>query len=223
MATLTGTQIKNTYQSLLKINNNGSLPTSAPAIISDGLGNITPLQIAETRLGTQYLASNIGLDLNFSNNKFTLGDYDFTATSTSFQVDVNGQYIITNSNGGYRGIFLDFIGDSYQLGDINGITNGNLLVINNSNSIIKTMKSGLDKGLKIDFGNKIYSLGDPNNLDNDTAVIVDDANEEIILSANAKINLKGTNFISPTSTPISNTHLKIWINGTEYRIKLDLP
>ena len=98
MATLTGTQVKNTYQSLLKINNNGSLPTSAPAIISDGLGNITPLQIAETRLGTQYLASNIGLDLNFSNNKFTLGDYDNTANGISVQVNDSSSSVFIGYN-----------------------------------------------------------------------------------------------------------------------------
>lgn len=404
MSTLTGTQIKNTYQSLLKLINNGSLQTSTPTIISDGLGNATPLQLAETRISTQYSATNIGLDLDFNSNAFVIGDYDFTSTNTSLKVNVAAAQIITTSNGGFRGINLDLYNDSYQFGDVGGVTNGNLFVVDNNNSVIKTMKFALNKGLFIDFTNKIYrfgdyglstngtmleinenteiistkninelkglffdynnaiykfgdfnnynngsaliiadggeniytlnggaakginldysnsiytfgvasdgmivnngliktvtvysngsqyvdidganntayfgaqganlfsnnasycalgdyanvinntflevnnlsqiiqtkstnlkglkldfpsktySLGDFNGVDNSTSIAVDDGNEEIELTANSKITLTGTNFIASTSTPLSNTHLKIWINGTEYRIKLD--
>lgn len=184
-STLTGTQIKNTYQSLLKLGNNGSLPTSTPSIISDGLGNNTPLQVSEIRFNTQYLASNIGLDLNFSNNTFTIGDYDFTATSTQLKVDANGQFIITNSNGGYRGFYLDFFNDSYQFGDINGVTNGSLLVIDNASSIIKTKKSINDLGLSLDFDAEKYTLGDYASVGNSMSVYVDDVNDTIFLGYDA--------------------------------------
>lgn len=222
-STLTGTQIKNTYPALLKLGDNGSLPSLTQSTISDGLGNNTPLQISQTRFNTQYLTSNIGLDLDFPNNTYTIGDYDFTSTTTQLKVDVNGQYIITNSNGGYRGFYLDFFNDSYQFGDINGVTNANLFVVNNGTSIIKTMKSGADKGLKLNFPSKAYSFGDFNSVDNGTSIIIDDANESINIEANTMINLKGAGLVQPSSTPTSNTHLKIFVNGTEYRIKLDLP
>jgi hypothetical protein len=183
MSTLTGTQIKNTYPSLLKLINNGSLQTSSTTIVSDGLGNATPLQLAETRIQTQYSASNIGLDLNFNNNTFTIGDYDFISTVTSLKVNVNGEQIITNSNGGFRGINLDFFNDSYQFGDIAGITNGNLFVVDNDNSIIKTMKFALNKGLFIDFTNKIYRFGDYGLSTNGTMLEVNE-NTEIISTKN---------------------------------------
>jgi hypothetical protein len=159
---LTGNQIKDSYQALLKIGTNGSLDPTTPITISDGLGNDTPLQVSGNRFNTQYLASNIGLDLNFSGNAYTIGDYDFTSTTTSLKVNVNGQQIITNSNGGYRGFNLDFFNDSYQFGDINGVTNANLFVIDNASSIIKTMKSGNDIGLKLDFANNVFQFGNFN-------------------------------------------------------------
>jgi hypothetical protein len=161
---LTGNKIKDSYQALLKIGTNGSLDPTTPIVISDGLGNDTPLQVSGNRFNTQYLASNIGLDLNFSGNAYTIGDYDFTSTTTQLKVDVNGQQIITNSSGGYRGFNLDFFNDSYQFGDINGVTNANLFVIDNASSIIKTMKSGNDIGLKLDFANNYYEFGDKSSI-----------------------------------------------------------
>ena len=161
---LTGNKIKDSYQALLKMGTNGSLDPTTPIAISDGLGNDTPLQVSGNRFNTQYLASNIGLDLNFSGNAYTIGDYDFTSTTTQLKVDVNGQQIITNSSGGYRGFNLDFFNDSYQFGDINGVTNANLFVIDNALSIIKTMKSGNDIGLKLDLVNNLYSFGDFNSI-----------------------------------------------------------
>tara|TARA_R110002050_G_scaffold80941_1_gene173074 strand:+ start:1744 stop:2316 length:573 start_codon:yes stop_codon:yes gene_type:complete len=50
MATLTGTQIKNTYDSLLKIEDNDGI-SSTSKLITDGLGNTTPLSLSSTRVG----------------------------------------------------------------------------------------------------------------------------------------------------------------------------
>jgi hypothetical protein len=169
---LTGNKIKDSYQALLKIGTNGSLDPTTPVVISDGLGNDTPLQVSGNRFNTQYLASNIGLDLNFSGNAYTIGDYDFTSTTTSLKVDVNGQYIITNSNGGYRGLYLDFFNDSYQFGDINGVTNANLFVVDNATSVIKTMKSGSNIGLKLDYANNQYQFGDYDNINYSGRLII---------------------------------------------------
>ena len=45
MATLTGQQVKTTYDSLLKLKDNDSL-TSGKKIVTDGLGNDTPLSLS---------------------------------------------------------------------------------------------------------------------------------------------------------------------------------
>ena len=188
---LTGNKIKDSYQAVLKIGTNGSLDPITPIAISDGLGNDTPLQVSGNRFNTQYLASNIGLDLNFSGNAYTIGDYDFTSTTTQLKVDVNGQQIITNSSGGYRGFNLDFFNDSYQFGDINGVTNANLFVIDNASSIIKTMKSGNDIGLKLDFANNYYEFGDSSNITGRYSYLSLESNAS---EAAAVINITGNAF-----------------------------
>lgn len=221
MSTLTGTKIKDTYPSLLKLINNGSLQTSMPTIISDGLGNVTPLQIAETRIQTQYSAVNIGLDLSFTNNRFTIGDYDTNATGVFLQVDVNNQYIITKTNIGYKGIFLDFAGDSYQLGDVNGTTNGCLFIVDNNNSTIKTMKTGVDKGLRINFPSRVYSLGDYNATDNGTSVVIDDTAETVTITADQDLVFTGAGMESTgAGSPAPGKYLRIILNGGEYKIEL---
>ena len=49
MATLTGTQIKDTYDSLLKLEDNDGVSSSKKQI-QDGLGNATPLSISNTEV-----------------------------------------------------------------------------------------------------------------------------------------------------------------------------
>jgi len=49
MSTLTNTQIRNTYDSLLKLADNGNL-TTALKEITDGLGNVTPLSISQVAI-----------------------------------------------------------------------------------------------------------------------------------------------------------------------------
>jgi len=204
MATLTGTQIKNTYQSLLKINNNGSLPTSAPAIISDGLGNITPLQIAETRLGTQYSASNIGLDLNFSNNKFTIGDYDNTANGISVQVNDSSSSVFIGYNApfgsgisynkmaaGASNFFATFLGANVSGGNSimqNYFTGTNDITLTSNNAFIK-----------------IDGVANNTNITTDT------------------IEFNGAGLESGTSGPTSGKHLVITLNGVQYKIELREP
>tara|TARA_R110000803_G_scaffold2796_2_gene9658 strand:+ start:1884 stop:2477 length:594 start_codon:yes stop_codon:yes gene_type:complete len=49
MAKLTGTQIKNTYDSLLKIEDNDGISSSVKSV-TDGLGNATPLSMSTSRV-----------------------------------------------------------------------------------------------------------------------------------------------------------------------------
>lgn len=49
MATLTGTQVKNTYDSILKLEDNDPL-TGAKKKVTDGLGNQTPLSISTSEV-----------------------------------------------------------------------------------------------------------------------------------------------------------------------------
>ena len=70
MSTLTNTQIRNTYDSLLKLADNGNL-TTALKEITDGLGNVTPLSISQ-------IAIKSSVDIEASGFKTPTG------TSTQF-------------------------------------------------------------------------------------------------------------------------------------------
>ena len=50
MATLSGNKIKDTYQSLIKLTDNGNLTTGAKQL-TDGFGNNSPLYISTTQIG----------------------------------------------------------------------------------------------------------------------------------------------------------------------------
>jgi hypothetical protein len=136
MSALTGTQIKNTYQSLLKLINNGSLQTSTPIIVSDGLGNATPLQLSETRIMTQYSALNNGLSLDFIGNTFSIGDYDFNSNGTVLQVNVPSELIKTTHSFLDKGLRVNFADKVYALGDYNSYDNGTNVFIDDTNQEI---------------------------------------------------------------------------------------
>ena len=50
MASLSGNKIKDTYQSLIKLTDNGNLTTGAKQL-TDGFGNNSPLYISTTQIG----------------------------------------------------------------------------------------------------------------------------------------------------------------------------
>jgi hypothetical protein len=204
MATLTGTQIKNTYQSLLKFSSNGSLPTSAPAIVSDGLGNITPLQIAETRLGTQYLASNIGLDLNFSTNKFTIGDYDNTANGISVQVNDSSSSV--------------FIGYNAPFGS--GISY-NKMAAGASNFFATFLGANVSGGNSI-MQNYFSGTNDITLTSNNTFIEIDGVANNTNITTDT-IEFNGAGLESASSGPTSGKHLVVTLNGVQYKIELKEP
>ena len=50
MATLTGNTVQSTYKSLIKINDNSELNATTPENLTDGLGNIMPLQVSQNQI-----------------------------------------------------------------------------------------------------------------------------------------------------------------------------
>jgi len=102
MATLTGTQIKNTYDSLLKLEDNDGV-SGVKKQVQDGLGNATPLSVSTsevtssvaieatgfktpTGLSTEFLkadgsVSSAGGDLHYTHNQ--------TSSSTTWTITHN--------------------------------------------------------------------------------------------------------------------------------------
>jgi len=83
---------------------------------------------------TQYNLNNLGLSLDFANNRYKLGDIN-----NSCLLDINS--FVTTLEGGNNGIQF---------------------ILNDSNGIIKTAVSGADNGLFIDTVNNVYYLGSSN-------------------------------------------------------------
>jgi hypothetical protein len=239
MSTLTGTKIKDTYPSLLKFINNGSLPTSAPTIISDGLGNPTPLQIAETRIQTQYSASNIGLDFNFNTNLFQIGDYDVLTAGSVMQINGVTAFIGAKKYGNQGFSFSSFGGSYYNLviGDSGAgnwqyqewtggtnlwraITGVSQLELNGIANTINTTYSSQIKGLGINFTNRTYNLGDFNSLDNGTSVVVNDTAETVTITAEQDLAFVGAGMESTGAGGPSTKFLRILLNNNEYKIQL---
>lgn len=80
MASLTGQQINNTYQALLKTTGNTSLPASGKVTMTDGAGNASPLSLSQTQLGINTGASG---QLEISGDNITLTD---SSVSTGFAI-----------------------------------------------------------------------------------------------------------------------------------------
>jgi len=105
------------------------------------LGNQTFLSISDftSTIQTSYGGNNIGLKLDFANNKFALGDNNNIFNRATIEIDIN---------------------DIYLKGQNNLVT----LNIEDTNSLIKSTYQGNDIGLKLDFANNQYLLGNKTQL-----------------------------------------------------------
>jgi hypothetical protein len=72
MSTLTGNQIKNTYQGLLKLEDSSTGITQNLQAVQDGLGNNTGLRISEGQLESDNIASFIPLKAQFYGTGYAL-------------------------------------------------------------------------------------------------------------------------------------------------------
>jgi hypothetical protein len=190
MATLTGTEIKNTYQSLLKMGTNGSLDPVTPIAISDGLGNDTPLLLSGIEFKTQVVSAakpyGFWADLS-SNSHLAIGDYANEYNGTYLYVSDINKVIQANNGGSIKGLNLDFFNNNYRFGEINGNTaylnidinysslfgyeaaslessNKQVIVNNGLNQLIYTNNDNGtysgDRGFKLDFANNVFQFGD---------------------------------------------------------------
>ena len=120
---------------------------------------------------TQYQQNDIGLKLDFANNKFWFGNTQTINTGTYLFIDTSAPEIFTTINSIGQGFYLTDL--LYRFGDIQLTNNGTILEID------------------------------------DTAAY--------------PVQVSGTNVLSGTAGGSSGQHLKIKINGTDYKIKLENP
>lgn len=72
-STLTGTQIKNTYPSLIKTSGNGQIPASGFAPITDGIGNDSFLALSRQSVGIGFNLNTVEASAVFEINSTTKG------------------------------------------------------------------------------------------------------------------------------------------------------
>lgn len=87
MATLTGTRVKDTYDSILKLKDNDSLSTGKKKV-TDGLGNETPLSISTTEV-------ELAGDLTVTGDLIVDGT---TTSVNSIEVNIGDNIIVLNAN-----------------------------------------------------------------------------------------------------------------------------
>lgn len=143
MSTLTGTKIKDTYPSLLKFSNNGSLDPYFVNIISDGLGNNTPILLSGAEFGTQIPATSVPYGFSaqlFFNGNVILGDYASQFNGVFLSLNDFNQNLCTYNNNLAQGLNIEFTNKTYEFGDFNSVDNGTSIVVDDGNEDI-TLKA----------------------------------------------------------------------------------
>jgi hypothetical protein len=192
------------------------------------------------------VAGDIGLNLDLANGEYELGDFNNIYNGTTLLIDDNNSTIKSSYGGGDIGLKLDFANDQMYittsnsqidlissqfrvaiggvdnciqggsssnfdvlLGDITGAVNNTVFFVDVFSSTIKTQYSGNDIGLYLDFANDKYTLGSTTEY-----IGIDPTNNTLIA---------GANLLSGSAGGSSGQHLKINVNGTNYKIKLENP
>jgi hypothetical protein len=186
---------------------------------SFAIGNSTePSMIFDTAAETIITYNNgiaNGLNFDYGSNVYTFGDFTGTANATHFIIDDSSELINTFSQGFSIGLSLDFANQVYNFGDFSNVLNGTYIMVDNSAQEIKTWHTGSNRGLLLDFANLIYTLGDYNGSTNQYYITIDDGLGEL--------RFNGANLQSNSASGSSGEHLVIWLNGSNYKIKLENP
>ena len=111
MATLNGTQIKNTYDSLLKIEDNDGI-TSTKKLVTDGLGNASPLSVSTTELVSSVNIEASGFKTpTGTSSDFLLANGATTVIDITNFVTISGSQTVTGQKtldtGDYNPLILD--------------------------------------------------------------------------------------------------------------------
>ena len=135
MATLTGNQIKTTYDSLLKLEDNDGL-TGTKKTITDGLGNQTPLSISDTEVKSDVNVEASGFKTPTGTASQVLLADGTTGAITAFedkhyehnQTTASSLWNIAHNLGKFPNVTVVDSGNSVVVGEVEHITNNTLRV-----------------------------------------------------------------------------------------------
>lgn len=165
-------------------------------------------------ISTQYLSQQNGIIFNYPLRKYILGQF-IGSNQLRFEIDDIAQTWRFLRGAVSQGIEFNYSSNIYMVGQING-NNATHLYINDTSQLLYTgNNSTISNGLYCDFANHVYQFGRATG-GNTTYITITDA-------ATYPLQIDGTNVLSGTSGGFSGQHLKININGTDYKIKLENP
>lgn len=153
MASLTGTKIKDTYDALLKVSDNGALDGTLQTI-TDGLGNNSSLSLSTAGAsvtGTLAVsgAATLSSDVYVGNDIYV----------------ANGNYLKLQRASG--GLYLDVLGNEAGTDNVRLLTSGDLNIVNGGLSTLMTVASSGNVGIgTYPSGAKLhtYTTGNQDNL-----------------------------------------------------------
>ena len=168
--------------------------------------------------------------INFASSNLVIGSGNATG---AMYFDGNG--IATKLLGQIAGFSINPTTANYNFGD-----EEYFLQVDAASKEMRTYLNGDKYGFEFDWTNYIFNFGDYANNNNHTYIQIEDSLEAIILSARDQIGIgianvtrvniqatevtfDGANLESNTSGGNSGKHLKITVNGVNYKIKLENP
>lgn len=135
MATLTGNQIKTTYDSLLKLEDNDGL-TGTKKKVTDGLGNETPLSVSDTEVSStvDIEASGFKTPTGLS-TEFLMADGTVQSASgvsdkhyEHNQTSASALWNVTHNLGKYPSVTVVDSGNSVVVGQIDHLSTNTLRI-----------------------------------------------------------------------------------------------
>jgi hypothetical protein len=217
MASLTGQLIKDTYQSLLKVDDNGQI-TNISKNITDGLGGSSGLYLTSTGViisGSLQISGSLISDLqgtaSYAQNS-NIANSAYTASSADNFI-VRGDLSVADTVSA-----SSFIGDGSQLTGISGggsntsrnwLTSTTLTVLSSDTATFSTDFVAEDSTININSENKQYTIGAKTISKRGSIFISDDA---LLLDSsivnNGVISVQGALILSG-STTITGTGILI--------------
>ena len=209
---LLGSYIDQTYQRLVQVSGSSFADGLGTPILFGGSTNPTSTYLPYNSaslfrdsflnqpttgiLKTTSASVDIGLYLDFANDRYYLGDVAENRNSTYLMVSDGEKLIKTFASGSADGLELDFNVRTYKIGDFNGHNNTTVFSIDDDNQIIKTQNRGNDIGLYLNFSSSLYQFGDING---NGGLSIDASLTQLVtlgMNASARITLVGNSNIT---------------------------
>jgi hypothetical protein len=141
-----------------------SYPSGVPRLLYNdiNLGNTSSIEFSGSSIKTTFNASLSGLNLDFSNDEYYLGQVEslnnvVKVSNGIVEIYATNQIYIVSGN---SGLSINNIDGITSIGDIGNENNQNQFFIDDNSSKFYTKSQGNENGLKLDFLNRFHSFGD---------------------------------------------------------------